>query len=98
MRPRLKDQHFTDDIFKYISLNENFQILNKISLKYVPLGLIDNMTALVQIMAFWALNRWQAVIWNNVGMFSWCIYASLSLNKLDWSRLLHCNYVTKHQH
>ena len=24
-----------DDIFKYISLNENFGILNKISLKYV---------------------------------------------------------------
>ena len=43
---KVKDQHFTDDIFKYISLNENFQILNKISLKYLPSGLIDNMTAL----------------------------------------------------
>ena len=35
-----------------ISLNENFWILNKISLKYVPLGVIDNMAALVQIKAW----------------------------------------------
>ena len=41
-----------DDIFQCISLNENFLILNKISLKYVPQGLIDNMAALVQIMAW----------------------------------------------
>ena len=41
-----------DDIFKRISLNENCLILNKISLKYVPWGLIDNMAALVQIMAW----------------------------------------------
>ena len=34
-----------------ISSNENFQILKKVSLKYVPWGLIDNMEALVQIMA-----------------------------------------------
>ena len=34
-----------------ISLNENFWILNKISLKYVPSGPIGNMAALVQIMA-----------------------------------------------
>ena len=27
---------FADDIFKYIFLNENFRISNKISLKYVP--------------------------------------------------------------
>ena len=47
-----RDKMATDDIFKRISLNENFQILNKISLKYVPLGLIDNMAALVWIMAW----------------------------------------------
>ena len=41
-----------DGIFKWISLKENFLILNKISLKYVSLGLIDNMAALVQIMAW----------------------------------------------
>ena len=41
-----------DDIFKCISLKENFWILNKISLKYIPKGVIDNMAALVQIMAW----------------------------------------------
>ena len=39
-----------DDIFKCIFLNENCWILNKISLKYVHYGLIDNMAALVEIM------------------------------------------------
>ena len=33
-------------------LNENIWISNKISLKYVPWGLIDNMSALVQTMAW----------------------------------------------
>ena len=41
-----------DDIFKCIFLNENIWISYKISLKYVPWGLIDNMSALVQIMAW----------------------------------------------
>ena len=41
-----------DGIFKYIFLNENIWISNRIPLKYVPWGLIDNMSALVQIMAW----------------------------------------------
>ena len=43
--------HFKDDIFKCISLNENFGISNNISLKCVPYALIDKMSSLVQIMA-----------------------------------------------
>ena len=39
------------DIFKCIFLNENVQILIKISLKFVPKGPINNIPALVQIMA-----------------------------------------------
>ena len=35
LRPRQKSCDF-DDIFKCIFVNENFRILNKISLKYVP--------------------------------------------------------------
>ena len=31
---------FADDIFRYISLNEYFWILNEISMKYVTQGLI----------------------------------------------------------
>ena len=42
--------HFADDIFKSI-FNENFWILNEISLKYVPC-LIDKKSALVQVMAW----------------------------------------------
>ena len=45
--PRQNSRHFAGDIFKCISMNENFWILNKISLRYVAQGLIDNMAALV---------------------------------------------------
>ena len=41
-----------DNISKCISLNGYFSILQKISLKYVAWGLIDNVAALVQIMAW----------------------------------------------
>ena len=43
---------FADDTFKCISLNENIRILIKISLKFVPKGLINNIPALVLIMAW----------------------------------------------
>ena len=45
-----------DGTFKCIFLNGNFWIQNKISLRYVPQGLIDNMAALVQIMAWHLLG------------------------------------------
>ena len=41
-----------DDIFKHIFLNENIEILIKISLTFVPEGLIDNTSALVQVLAW----------------------------------------------
>ena len=52
LRLRQNGRHFADDIFKCMSLNEKFWILNKISLKYVPQGLIDRTAVLVQIMAW----------------------------------------------
>ena len=52
LRPRQNGRHFADDIFKYIFLNENVWILVKNSLKYVPKGPINNIPALVQIMAW----------------------------------------------
>ena len=52
LRPRQNGRHFADDIFKWISLNENVWILIKISLKFVPQGPINNITALVQIKAW----------------------------------------------
>ena len=52
LRPRQNGRHFADDIFKRIFLNENIWIPITISLKFVPKGSINNMSALVQIMAW----------------------------------------------
>ena len=52
LRLRQNGQHFADDIFKRIFFNENVWISNKISLKFVPNGTINNIAALVQIMAW----------------------------------------------
>ena len=52
LRPRQNRRHFADDIFKCIFLNENVWILIKNSLKFVPKGPINNIPALVQIMAW----------------------------------------------
>ena len=52
LRPRQNGFHFPDDIFKWIFLNENVRISIKISLKFVPSGPINNIPALVQIMAW----------------------------------------------
>ena len=47
LRPRQNGCHFTDDIFKCISLNGNIIISIKISLKFVPKVPIDNNPVLV---------------------------------------------------
>ena len=52
LRPRQNGRHFSDDTFKRIFLNDNVWISNKISLKFVPKGPINNIPALVQIMAW----------------------------------------------
>ena len=54
LRPRQYGRHFADDIFKCIFLNENVWILTRISLKFILKGPINNIPALVQIMAW----RW----------------------------------------
>ena len=50
--PRQNGCHLADDIFKCIFLNENVWIFIKISLKFVRKGPINNIPALVQIMAW----------------------------------------------
>ena len=52
LRPRRNEQHFADDIFKRIFFNENVWISIEISLRFVPRGPINNIPALVQIMAW----------------------------------------------
>ena len=79
LRPKQNDRHFADDIFKSIFLNENAWIPIEISLKFVVKVTIDNIPALVQIMA-----------WGRPGdkplsepmVASLRIYASLRLNEL----------------
>ena len=52
LRPRQNGRYFPDDIFKCIFLNENVWIPIKIPVKFVPKGPINNITALLQIMAW----------------------------------------------
>ena len=52
LRPRQNGRHFADDIFKRIFLNENVLISLEISLKFVAKVRINNVPALVQIMAW----------------------------------------------
>ena len=52
LRPRQNGRHFPNNIFKCIFLNENIWILIEISLKFVTKGPINNIPALVPIMAW----------------------------------------------
>ena len=52
LRLRQDVRHLPDDIFKWIFLNENVWILIKITLNFVAKGPINNIPALVQIMAW----------------------------------------------
>ena len=87
MRPRQNGRHFAaDDIFKSIFLNENMWILVNISLKFVTKGQINNIPALVQIMAW----RWPGDKPLSEPMMV-SLHASLSLNELtfnSWSLVI----------
>ena len=52
LRPRQNGRHFAEDILKWILLNKNVWIPIKISLRFVPKGRINNIPALVPIMAW----------------------------------------------
>ena len=52
LRPRQNSHRFENATFKRILLNENVRISIRISLKFVPKGPINNIPALVQIMAW----------------------------------------------
>ena len=56
LRPRQNGRHFPDDIFKHILLNGNIRTFIQISLKFVPKGPINNISALVQMMAWHRLG------------------------------------------
>ena len=81
LRPRQNGRYFAEDIFKFIFLNENAWISIKISLKFVCIVPINNILALVQIMAWRRqgdsqyLNEWWLVYWR--------IYESFGLNEIS---------------
>ena len=52
LRKRQNGRHFADDIFKCIFMMENVWIPIKMSLKFVPKRPFNNISALVQIMAW----------------------------------------------
>ena len=52
LRPKQNGRDLPDDIFECIFLNENVSITIKNSQKFVPKGPINNIPALVQIMAW----------------------------------------------
>ena len=52
LRPRQNGRHFVDDISKCVFLDENIRISIDISLKFVPRGPTNNISALVQIIAW----------------------------------------------
>ena len=52
LRPRQNGRHFAYDTFKCIFVNEKVRISIKFSLKFVPKVPINNIPALVQIMAW----------------------------------------------
>ena len=77
LRPRQNDRHFPYDIFKCICLNKNVWISIKISLEFVPKGLINKIPTLVQIMAW----RRPGHCLNRCWLVNWCIYALVGLNE-----------------
>ena len=90
LRPGKNGRHFPDDHLKCIFLNENIWISINISLKFVPKGRINNIPALVKIMAWCQatshyLNQW----W----LDCWRIYASFGLDELINYIKLRCFFI-----
>ena len=88
LRQSQNDQHFPDDIFKCIFLNENISIPIQVSLKFV---LLRDKLAIFHHWFGWGLGAVQATshYLNQWRLVYRRIYASLSLNELreDYKRL-----------
>ena len=52
LRPRENSCHFASDTFKRIFMNEKSIFSTQISLMFVPVGPVNNISALVQILAW----------------------------------------------
>ena len=58
-------------------------IMNKILLKFVPKGPMNNYPPLIQINGL-AQNRQQAIIWTNDGLTWWWIFVAFGLVELTY--------------
>ena len=85
LRPRQNERHFANDIFKCIFLNENVWILIKSSLKFVPKGPINNIPALVQIMAW---RRPGDKLLSESMMI--CLPMHICVTRPQWVNMLNC--------
>ena len=89
--PGQDGRHFAEGIFRCISMNEEFSVLIRISLKFVPKGPIDNNPALVKIMGWW-----QAIIWTNADRIHLHICVALGGDELMWVNASTCLSKLKH--
>ena len=95
LRPRQDGRHIPDDIFKRIFLNANIIFSKKISLKFVPMGLINNIPALVLIMA-WRRPGDKPLSEPMMVRSLTYIYASLGLNELTFNMSIFRRYILDH--
>ena len=83
--------HFPNNIFKYILFNENVWISIKSSLKFVHKGSINNIPALVQIMAWhWSSDK----PLSELMMVS--LLTHLCITRPQWVNLDHAHYEWRH--
>ena len=85
LRPRQNGRHFADNIFKCIFLNENVWISLKISLKFVPEVRINNIPALVQIMA-WRRSGDKALS----GTMMVSLLTHICVTRPQWVKIMMC--------
>ena len=81
LRSRQNGRHFEEDIIKCIFMDENIWISIKISPNFAPKGQMDNISALVQIMA-WCKPGDKPL--SEPMMVSLLTYASIGLNGWNW--------------
>ena len=95
LRPRQDGRHFADDIFKCVFLNEDIWISINISLRFVTKGPINNIPALVEIMAW---RRPGDKSWSQSMMMSLLTHICVTRPQwiyFDWALLQGCDFQLK---
>ena len=85
LRLKQDGRHFTDYIFKSPLLKENYCKLIKLSLKFVPRGLINNTPALVQIIV-WRRTGPKSLL-EPTGLVFWRICASPGVDEYAFAHI-----------